>query len=111
MAGKGGKTRTSFVKGQGRKKGAENKATKDIKEAVKLLVEANIPNMTIWLEKIAVKSPMQAMMVINGLLEYTIPKLARQDNVSSDGSMSPKPTIEVTSEKAKNELNKLVNES
>ena len=82
-----------FPKGNsGRKKGAENKATKDIKEAVKLLVEANIPNMTIWLEKIAEKSPMQAMMVINGLLEYTIPKLNRQDNISSDGSMSPKST-------------------
>lgn len=93
MAGKGGRTKTTFVKGQGRPKGVENKTTKDIKEAVKLLVEANIPNMTIWLEKIADKSPMQAMMVINGLLEYTIPKLARQDNVSSDGTMTPKISI------------------
>ena len=85
---------TQFKKGnKGKPKGAENKATKDIKEAVKMLVEANIPNMTIWLEKIAAKNPMQAMMVINGLLEYTIPKLARQDNVSSDGSMTPKISI------------------
>ena len=85
-----------FQKGNklgGRKEGAINKVNKDTKEAIKMLIEKNLDNLSIWLNKIATKNPEKAMYIIINLLEYIIPKLSRQDNISSDGSMTPKISI------------------
>lgn len=74
-------TKTSWKKGDktGRPKGVENKVTKDIKEAYKNLVEANLENMTIWLQKVADENPEKAIYIITTLSEYVLPKLARTE--------------------------------
>ncbi len=73
------RTRTSFKKGEakGKPKGALNHTTRDIKEAYRLLIENNLDNMTIWIERIAEKDPARAMNIILSLSEFVIPKLAR----------------------------------
>lgn len=63
----------------GKTEGTQNKATKDIKEAYRQLIEKNLDNLTGWLEKIADKDPEKAIRIINDLSEYVIPKLARQE--------------------------------
>ena len=79
------KTSTTFKKGEGRPKGSENKATKDIKEAYKKLIENNLENLTTWLQKIAVNNPEKAIYIIADLSEFVIPKLARQEHTGKDG--------------------------
>lgn len=79
-----------FVKGKsktgGRKSGAKNKATKDIKEAYKLLIENNIDNLTIWLERVAETNPNAALNYISALSEFVVPKLARTEtDITSNG--------------------------
>lgn len=69
----------------GKKKGTENKVTKDTKEAVRKLIENNLDNMTLWLEKVAAKNPEKAMYIIVNLLEYSIPKLQRTEVTGKDG--------------------------
>ena len=103
-----------FLKGKsgnpkGKVPGTLNKTTKDIKEAYRLLIESNLDNMTQWLTKIAEKDPAKAIYIISDLSEYVIPKLARAeiDHKNSDGSLKPN-TIIVTSEQAKENLQKLV---
>lgn len=78
---------TTFKKGEakGRPKGIENKTTKDTKEAVKMLIENNLDNLTIWLQKVADKNPEKALIIVTNLLEYSIPKLARTEVTGKDG--------------------------
>lgn len=64
----------------GRKKGTPNKTTNIIREAFTKLVEANLENMTTWLEKVADQNPKEALNIINQMAEYTTPKLARVEN-------------------------------
>jgi len=69
-----------FQKGNtGKPKGALNKTTKDIKEAYKMLIEANIPNLTEWLERVAETNPEAALKYLSALSEYVIPKLRRTE--------------------------------
>jgi hypothetical protein len=78
-----------FQKGKqktgGKTKGTPNKATRDIKEAYRALIEKNLDNLTGWLEKIAEKDPEKAVRIINDLSEYVIPKLARSEFTGLDG--------------------------
>jgi hypothetical protein len=69
----------------GRPAGVPNKATRDIKEAYRMLIEKNLDNLTGWLEKIADKDPEKAIRIINDLSEYVIPKLARSEFTGSEG--------------------------
>lgn len=69
----------------GRPKGIENKVTRDIKEAYRMLIESNLDNLTGWLEMIAAKDPEKAIRIISDLSEYVIPKLARQELTGKDG--------------------------
>jgi len=64
----------------GRKKGTANKSTNKIREAFTKLVEANLENMTSWLETVADTNPREALNIINQMAEYTTPKLARVEN-------------------------------
>jgi hypothetical protein len=76
-----------FTKGNklgGRKKGAENKSTIEIKEAYAMLITHNIPNLVKWLDAIAKKDPAKAIYILSDLSEYVIPKLARTD-LTNDG--------------------------
>lgn len=70
---------------KGRKEGTPNKVTKDIREAYKLLIEANLPNLTKWLERIAMKDPERAIRILADLSEYVIPKLARTEHTGEGG--------------------------
>lgn len=90
------KSSTTFKKGEakGRPVGVQNKATRDIKEAYRLLIEKNLDNLTGWLEKIAEKDPEKAIRIINDLSEYVIPKLARQEFTGKDGSPLVPPAIQ-----------------
>ena len=70
---------TTFKKGEakGRPPGFENKVTRDIKEAYRLLIENNLDNLTKWLSQIAKSNPEKAIYIMMGLSEYVIPKLGR----------------------------------
>lgn len=81
-----------FQKGNtGKPKGALNKTTKDIKEAYKMLIEANIPNLTEWLERVAETNPEAALKYLSALSEYVIPKLGRTE---VSGEIDTKITVE-----------------
>lgn len=69
----------------GRPKGSKNKATEEIRQAYQRLTEANLENMTLWLQQIAAEDPAKAMDMMIKLSEYVIPKLARQELVGGDG--------------------------
>ena len=76
------KNKTSFTKrpeNSGRKKGTPNKATSDIREAYRLLIEKNLVNLTKWLETIADKDPERAIKILADLSEFVIPKLSRTE--------------------------------
>jgi hypothetical protein len=81
MAFKKGKPKTG-----GRKKGVTNVVQKDIKEAFKRLLENNLDNMTIWIEKIGKKNPSYAFTLMLQLAEYNIPKLSRAEMTGTDGA-------------------------
>jgi len=69
----------------GRPRGAENRTTKEIREAYQKLVESNLENMSLWIADIAAENPEKAMDTMIKLSEYVIPKLARQELVGSEG--------------------------
>ena len=71
--------------GKGRGKGTPNKTTAEIREAYQKLVDDNLDNMKIWLEKVAEDDPNKALDMMLKLSEYFIPKLARQELTGADG--------------------------
>ena len=86
------KTSGSFSKDNPPKvtrKGSPNKATQNIREAYKMLIEKNLDNLTTWLERVAEDNPQAALGYLKDLSEFVVPKLARTDLTSTDGSMSP----------------------
>jgi hypothetical protein len=86
-----------FQKGKpktgGKKPGTQNKATRDIKEAYRMLIEKNLNNLTGWLEIIADENPEKAIRILSDLSEYVIPKLARKELTGKDGEELIPPTI------------------
>lgn len=80
----------AFPKGQknpnaGRPKGAENKATLEIKQAFQNLLEMNTPNMIGWLQEVAADNPAKALDICANLAEFVVPKLARQELTGPGG--------------------------
>jgi len=69
----------------GRKKGVPNKATRDIKETYRQLIEKNLDNLTKWIEQIAAKDPEKAIRILADLSEYVVPKLARSEHTGANG--------------------------
>ena len=102
-----------FKKGKpktgGKEKGSLNKATRDIKEAYRMLIEKNLDNLTTWLEIIAEKDPDKAIRIINDLSEYVIPKLARTDLTTGDKPIKQSINVTVDSSKTGDMLQKLRN--
>ena len=80
----------------GRPKGTPNKATGMAREAIAKFVDGNAPKMQEWLEKVAngVKddsgkwivppAPDKAFTMLQTVMEYHLPKLARQEVVGDE---------------------------
>lgn len=64
-------------KSGGRKAGAQNKVTREIKDALRLLIEGNLDNMTTWLTQI--DDPHKRMDMMMKIMEFVQPKLARTE--------------------------------
>ena len=80
----------AFEKGQsgnpeGRKKGSQNKYTKQTKEAFGMLLAGNLDNLSAWLEAVAAEDPKEALKIIMALSERFVPKLSQQALTDSDG--------------------------
>jgi hypothetical protein len=84
-------------KGAGRPLGSPNKATTEARQAIASFVDGNAHRLTGWLDKVAegVKTPDGAEYVVppnpakafdmfQSVVEYHIPKLARQEHVGDD---------------------------
>ena len=78
----------------GRKPGVPNKATTEAREAVKALLDANLPYLQTWLyntaeglkddetgKYIVLPNPGKACDIVQNMVEYAVPKLARTEVV------------------------------
>jgi hypothetical protein len=71
--------------GKGRPKGVPNRATQTAREAITLLVEANIPKIGGWLTTIEqTHGPLVALRCVQEMLEFAVPKLQRTE-LTGDG--------------------------
>lgn len=68
----------------GRKKGTQNKYTKQIKEAFGMLLENNLDNLSTWLAQVAADDPKAALDIMMRMSERFVPKL-RHTDITSDG--------------------------
>jgi len=66
--------------GGGSRKGSPNKATQAAREAIAAFVDGNADRLQGWLDQISEeKGPQAAFDCFSTLLEYHVPKLARQE--------------------------------
>lgn len=93
MATRSGKGRANSGPGKGktnnpngRKKGVPNKATQNAREAIAEFVDGNADRLVTWLDQIALESPKDAFNAFMSVVEYHIPKLARQEHSGIDGA-------------------------
>ena len=88
------KVETIRKKTGGRKPGVPNKATTEAREAVKALLDANLPYLQTWLyntaeglkddetgKYIVLPNPGKACDIVQNMVEYAVPKLARTEVV------------------------------
>jgi hypothetical protein len=91
------KVEDSRKKTGGRKPGVPNKATTEAREAVKALIDANLPYLQTWLyntaeglkddetgKYIILPNPGKACDIVQNLVEYAVPKLARTEVVGDE---------------------------
>jgi hypothetical protein len=83
-------------KGAGRPAGSPNKATTEARQAIASFVDGNAHRLTGWLDKVAegvqdadgayvvAPNPAKAFDMFQSVVEYHIPKLARQEHVGDD---------------------------
>ena len=71
--------------GPGRPKGLPNKSTAAAREAIARFVDGNIERLQGWLDQIAEKDPEKAFTLFQSVIEYHIPKLARQELTGENG--------------------------
>ncbi len=65
------------VKTGGRKKGVQNKATRDVREAIAAFAQDNVERMSAWLNEI--EDPAKRLDLYLRALEYHVPKLSRAE--------------------------------
>lgn len=70
----------------GRQAGTPNKATLAAREAIATFVDGNADRLQGWLDQIAAeKGPEAAFECFTKLLEFHVPKLARQEHTGQNG--------------------------
>jgi hypothetical protein len=82
------------VKTGGRAPGTPNKATNEARQAIASFVDGNAHRLTEWLDAVALgdatndikPNPAKAFELFQSVVEYHIPKLARQELSGPDGS-------------------------
>lgn len=87
--------------GGGSRKGKPNKATADARAAIARFVDGNVERLQGWLDEIAQQKGAQAAFdCFTALLEYHVPKLARNELTAREGAplnfvigVPPKQTI------------------
>jgi hypothetical protein len=81
------KTTGKFGKGNpGRPRGIPNKATRNAREAIARFVDGNADRLQEWLDRIAEdEGPKAAYNCFVDLLEFHVPKLARNELTGEDG--------------------------
>jgi hypothetical protein len=83
--------------GAGRPKGTPNKATQEAREAVKAILDSNLPFIQSWIQQtaegifddqtgkfIVQPNPAKACEIVQNLVEYSVPKLARTEVVGDE---------------------------
>lgn len=70
----------------GKKKGTPNKATSQARDAIASFVEGNVERLNGWLDRIAIDDPKDAFNCFMSVVEYHIPKLARQEVSGINGA-------------------------
>lgn len=70
----------------GRPKGVPNKVTSEIRKAYEMLLYANIPQMSEWLNEIAATNPEKAMDIIIRLSPFVLPK---KQSIEAHGDFQP----------------------
>ena len=81
----------------GRKPGVPNKATQEAREAVKAILDSNLPFIQSWIQAtadgilddktgkyIVQPNPAKACEIVQNLVEYSVPKLARTEVVGDE---------------------------
>ena len=81
----------------GRKPGVPNKATQEAREAVKAILDSNLPFIQFWIQQtadgiyddlagkwIVQPNPAKACEIVQNLVEYSVPKLARTEVVGDE---------------------------
>jgi hypothetical protein len=71
--------------GPGRPPGVPNKSTTYVRDMVKLFLEDNVDQIHKWLADVAAKDPAEALKILQGFLEYHVPKLQRTEQTGVDG--------------------------
>jgi hypothetical protein len=79
----------------GRPKGSLNKATLDVRNALRLIAERHVGNLNGWVQRISKKDPARAADLVLRMFEYFIPKVSRLEVSGRDGQ--PIETRDVTS--------------
>jgi hypothetical protein len=83
--------------GAGRPKGTPNKATTEAREAVKAILDSNLPYIQSWIlataegimddetgKYIVAPNPAKACDIVQNMVEYAVPKLARTEVVGDE---------------------------
>jgi len=70
---------------EGRKKGTQNKYTKQVKEAFGMLLENNLENLSLWLADVAADDPKAALDIMMRMSERFVPKLRSTEITGADG--------------------------
>ncbi len=79
----------TFKKGEKRPnqgKRGPSKTTLDARQAIAAFVDGNAHRLTGWLDQVAAENPEKAFQLFQSVVEYHVPKLARQEVSGPDGS-------------------------